>query len=222
MTEPLVKTLNELRCDYGARPLRRADLAPSPIEQFARWFGEAVAAGLREPNALTLSTIGCDGFPNSRTLLMKDFGEDGVTIFTNYTSRKGRELEEHPAAALLFLWKELERQVQVRGRVEKTSREESEAYFFSRPYASRIGAWASTQSATIPDRAWLERRADEFAARFPDTGAADCVPLPDFWGGYRVVPESVEFWQGQPGRRHDRFLYRRDGAGGWTIERLSP
>jgi pyridoxamine 5'-phosphate oxidase len=222
MTDPVVKTIAELRCDYHAATLRRADLAASPFDHFSKWFGEALAAGLREPNALTLSTIGLDGFPNSRTLLMKDFGEDGVTIFTNYTSRKGRELEAHPVAALLFLWKELERQVHVRGRVEKTSREESQAYFFSRPYASRIGAWSSTQSAVIPDRAWLDSRAAEFEARFPDTGAPDCVPLPDFWGGYRVIPESIEFWQGQPGRKHDRFIYRRETGTGWTIERLSP
>lgn len=222
MTDPVVKTIAELRCDYHASSLRRTDLDPSPFAQFARWFGEAVDAGIREPNALTCSTIGLDGFPNCRTLLMKDFGEDGVTIFTNYTSRKGREFEARPVVALLFLWKELERQVQVRGRVEKTSREESEAYFFSRPYASRIGAWASTQSAVIPDRDWLVERALELEGRFPDNGKPDCVPLPDFWGGYRVIPETVEFWQGQPGRKHDRFLYRKDETGAWMIERLSP
>lgn len=222
MTDPVVKTIAELRCDYHASSLRRADLDPSPFAQFARWFAEAVAAGIREPNALTCSTIGLDGFPNSRTLLMKDFGEDGVTLFTNYTSRKGREFEARPVAALLFLWKELERQVQVRGHVEKTSREESEAYFFSRPYASRIGAWASTQSAVIPDRNWLVERALELEDRYPDNGEPDCVPLPDFWGGYRVIPETVEFWQGQPGRKHDRFLYRKNEAGAWMIERLSP
>lgn len=221
MSEPIVRTLAELRCDYASRSLRRSDLLGSPIEQFARWFGEAVEAGIREPNALTLSTIGLDGLPDSRTLLMKDFGEDGVTIFTNYESRKGRELEANPVASLLFLWKELERQVQVRGRVERVSREESRAYFSSRPYASRIGAWASTQSAAIPDRAWLESRVAEFEAKFPDNGTPDSVPLPNFWGGYRVVPASVEFWQGRPGRTHDRFLYRRE-EGTWTIERLSP
>lgn len=222
MTAPVSSSIAELRCEYHAATLSRADLAESPIQQFAAWFDEAVKAGIREPNALTLSTIGLDGMPNSRTLLMKDFSEAGVTIYTNYTSRKGRELEAAPVAALLFLWKELERQVHVRGRVEKTSREDSQAYFFSRPYASRIGAWASRQSTVIPDRKWLEDRAVEFEQRYPDTGAADCVPLPEFWGGYRVIPETVEFWQGQPGRKHDRFIYLRTGDGSWQIDRLSP
>jgi len=222
MTDPASTSIAELRCEYHSATLSRADLADSPIRQFASWFAEAVESGLREPNALTLSTIGLDGLPTSRTLLMKDFSEAGVTIYTNYTSRKGRELEASPVAALLFLWKELERQVHVRGRVEKTSREDSQAYFFSLPYASRIGAWASQQSTVIPDRKWLDDRAAEFETRYPDTGAADCVPLPEFWGGYRIVPESVEFWQGQPGRKHDRFLYQRTAEGAWKIDRLSP
>ncbi len=222
MKDPVHDTIARLRQDYRAARLDRAELADSPIRQFARWFDEAVKAEIREPNALTLSTIGLDGLPNSRTLLMKDFSEAGVTIYTNYTSRKAAELEASPGAALLFFWKELERQVHVRGRVEKTSHEDSEAYFFTRPYESRIGAWASTQSAVIPDRAWLEARAEKYRTRFPDTGAIDCVPLPDFWGGYRVVPATVEFWQGQPGRKHDRFLYTSTGREGWKIDRLSP
>lgn len=222
MTDPASTSVAELRCEYHLATLDRGDLDDSPIRQFATWFEAAVKAGIREPNALTLSTIGLDGLPTSRTLLMKDFSEAGVTIYTNYTSRKGRELEVAPVAALLFLWKELERQVHVRGRVEKTSREDSQAYFFSRPYASRIGAWASQQSTVIPNRQWLDDRAAEFEERYPETGAPDCVPLPDFWGGYRIVPESVEFWQGQPGRKHDRFIYQRTGDGGWSIDRLSP
>lgn len=221
MTAPSTATLAAMRRDYRTASLRRADLDASPIVQFARWFGEAVASGLREPNAFVLATAGLDGLPNARTVLMKAFGEDGLTFFTNYASRKGRELEASPGAAASFLWKELERQVHIRGRVEKTSREESRDYFFSRPYESRIGAWASEQSAAIPDRAWLDRRAVEFEAKHPDTGAPDCVPLPDFWGGYRLLAESVEFWQGQPGRKHDRFLFRKDGQS-WTAERLSP
>ena len=222
MTAPVHDTIASLRQDYRAATLDRSDLADSPIRQFSTWFAQAVEAEIREPNALTLSTIGLDGLPNSRTLLMKDFSETGVTIYTNYTSRKAAELEASPGAALLFFWKELERQVHVRGRVEKTSREDSEAYFFTRPYESRIGAWASTQSAVIPDRAWLDTRADKYRAKYPDTGAIYCVPLPDFWGGYRVVPETVEFWQGQPGRKHDRFLYTRTESEDWKIERLSP
>ena len=170
----------------------------------------------------SLSTLGLDGLPNSRVLLMKDFSEAGITLYTNYTSRKAAELEASPGASALFFWKELERQVRLRGPVEKTSREDSEAYFFTRPYESRIGAWVSTQSEVIPNRAWLDLRTEEFRAKYPDTGAPDCVPLPDFWGGYRIAPATVEFWQGRPGRKHDRFLYRRDDGGGWKIERLSP
>ena len=222
MTDSVHKTIAEMRRDYRAGTLSRSDLLPSPIAQFALWFGQAVQSEIREPNALTLSTIGLDGLPSSRTLLMKDFSEQGVTIYTNYTSRKAAELAASPGAALLFFWKELERQVHVRGRVEKTSREDSEAYFFSRPYESRIGAWSSTQSEIIPNREWLDNRAAKYRAKYPDTGTSDCVPLPDFWGGYRVIPETVEFWQGQPGRKHDRFLYTRNDIGNWRMDRLSP
>lgn len=222
MIDPVSPPLASMRLDYGAHSLRRADLEEAPVAQFSKWFAEAVASGMPEPNAVILATIGLDGLPNSRTVLMKDFGEAGLTFFTNYESRKGRELEARPVASLTFLWKELERQVQVRGRVVKTSREESETYFRSRPYESRIGAWASSQSSVIPDRTWLERRAHEFETLHPDNGTADDVPLPDFWGGFRVEPESVEFWQGQPGRKHDRFLYRKNEKGTWAIERLSP
>lgn len=222
MRDPVHDTIARLRQDYRAGQLNRSDLAFSPIQQFAIWFAQAVESEIREPNALTLSTIGCDGLPNARTVLMKDFSEAGVTLYTNYTSRKASELEASPGAALLFFWKELERQVIVRGRVEKTSREDSEAYFFTRPYESRIGAWASTQSAVIPNREWLDDRAAKYRAKYPDTGVIDCVPLPDFWGGYRIVPATVEFWQGQPGRKHDRFLYTRADGANWKIERLSP
>jgi len=212
-----------MRRDYRAGSLVRTDLDPSPILQFAKWFDQAAKSGIREPNALTLSTVGLDGTPTARTLLMKDFDERGVTIYTNYTSRKAKELAANPKASLLFFWKELERQVQVRGSVEKVSKAESEAYFFSRPYNARIGAWASQQSDPIPDREWLTQRIAEFQERFPDTGEKDCVPLPDFWGGYVVAPVSVEFWQGQPGRNHDRFVYsRQDGSDEWTLERWSP
>lgn len=222
MTEPVAQTIAKLRRDYRAATLRRADLRPSPIDQFAVWFAQAVAAEVPEPNAAILATLGLDGIPNSRTLLVKDFDETGLKFYTNYTSRKGRELEAHPVASVTFLWHALERQIHIRGKVEKTSREESERYFFSRPYDSRIGAWASQQSTVIPDRAWLDARAAEYAAKYPDTGTADCVPLPAHWGGYHLIPATVEFWQGQSGRKHDRMLYRREDDGSWTVERLSP
>lgn len=222
MTDSVHDTIARMRQDYRAGRLRRADLADSPMGQFSIWFAQAVRAEIREPNALTLSTLGLDGLPNARILLMKDFSETGITLYTNYTSRKAAELKATPGAAALFFWEELERQIRLRGRIEKTSREDSAAYFFTRPYESRIGAWVSTQSAVIPNRAWLDLRTEEFRAKYPDTGAPDCVPLPDFWGGYRLVPTTVEFWQGQPGRKHDRFLYSRDDGGDWKIERLSP
>lgn len=221
MTAPSPESVAAMRRDYHFPPLRRADLAASPASQFARWFKEARASDVPEPNAFVLATIGLDGMPNARTVLMKGFGEEGLTFFTNYQSQKGRELEAHPLAAASFLWKELARQVQVRGRIEKTTREESRDYFSARPYESRIGAWASCQSDVIPDRNWLEQRAESFRKKYPDTGSPDAVPLPDFWGGYRLVPESVEFWQGQPGRLHDRLIYRKNG-GQWDLVRLSP
>lgn len=211
-----------MRLDYRAGSLVRSDLDDSPIRQFAKWFDQAVKSKIREPNAMTVSTIGLDGTPTARTLLMKDFDDEGVTFFTNYGSRKANELAANPNVSLLFFWKELERQVHVRGAVEKLSRTDSEAYFFSRPYDARIGAWASRQSETIPDRDWLTKRIAECRERFPETDAEDCVPLPDFWGGYLVKLKSVEFWQGQPGRNHDRFVYSLDEGGRWTLERWSP
>ena len=213
--------IHALRKEYRKGSLRREHLAPSPVDQFKSWFEQACNSEIREPNAMSLCTTGLDGFPTSRTVLMKNFDEAGITFFTNYESRKGREIEKTPRVSLLFFWKELERQVQVRGTVEKVSREVSEAYFFSRPYDSRIGAWASKQSEEIPNREWLESRVEEFESRFPDDGSANCVPLPEFWGGYVVIPETVEFWQGQPGRKHDRFIYKNDGKR-WEIGRFSP
>jgi pyridoxamine 5'-phosphate oxidase len=221
MSDSLRRSVAAMRQEYGIGQLSRSDLDASPIRQFEHWFVQATAADVREPNAMTLATVGEDGVPNARTVLLKDCDDLGLTFFTNYESRKGRELATRPAAALLFFWKELERQVHFRGPVERITSQESEAYFFSRPYESRIGAWASHQSREIPDRAWLETRSQEYRERFPDTGAPDAVPLPDFWGGYRLVPLTVEFWQGQLSRQHDRFLYRRQGEN-WTIQRLSP
>jgi len=221
MSDSVNPSLEELRWDYHANTLRRDELAPDPLHQFKKWFEEALKSKIREPNAMTLSTIGLDGCPTARTVLMKDYTDDGVTFFTNYESRKGQEIAAFPVASLLFYWKELERQAHIKGTVVKTSPEESTRYFQSRPYKSRIGAWASKQSEEIPGRSWLDQRVDQFEKEFPESEAEDCVPRPAFWGGYLLIPESVEFWQGQPARKHDRFIYRRDGEG-WTAQRHSP
>ncbi|MBR8057831.1 pyridoxamine 5'-phosphate oxidase [Burkholderia dolosa] len=212
-------TLADLRINYSRASLDEADVAPDPFAQFDRWFNEALAARLPEPNTMTLATVGADGRPSARIVLIKGVDERGFVFFTNYESRKGRELAAHPYAALLFYWIELERQVRIEGRIEKTSAEESDRYFASRPLGSRIGAWASEQSAVIDSRATLEAREKAVAERFGDD-----PPRPPHWGGYRVVPDAIEFWQGRPSRLHDRLLYTRDASApqGWTISRLSP
>ncbi|MFT5126383.1 MAG: pyridoxamine 5'-phosphate oxidase [Kiritimatiellia bacterium] len=206
-----------LRRDYASQPLHKVDLASDPLAQFQVWFDEALHAGLAEPNAMTLSTADPSGEVSSRIVLLKDVDDAGLIFFTNYASRKGRELDANPHAALLFFWPELHRQVKVRGRVEQTSRERSEAYFHSRPLKSQLGAWASIQSSVIPDRPHLEARYAELGKIYQD----QVVPLPDEWGGYRVIPTSVEFWQGRPSRLHDRIAYHRDGDT-WVKQRLSP
>ncbi|MEM7699673.1 MAG: pyridoxamine 5'-phosphate oxidase [Verrucomicrobiota bacterium] len=211
----------DLREDYQQGTLSRADLDPDPLTQLSSWLSAAVEAKISDPNAMTLATIGLDGMPTARTVLLKGQDERGLVFYTNFTSRKGRELTEHPKAAVLFYWRELERQIQIRGAVSKIAREESEAYFFSRPYSSRLGAWASRQSETVADREALEARFEKYRKRFPDNGESDCVPLPDFWGGFRIAPQLFEFWQGQSGRMHDRFIYTPADRG-WKIERHSP
>lgn len=208
-----------LRQEYRRASLRRADVLDDPLAQFRRWFEEARQAGVVEPNAMTLSTVGADGAPSSRVVLLKALDGRGFTFFTNYASRKGRELAAHPRAALGFFWRELERQVNIRGAVEMVTREESEAYFHSRPRDSQLGAHASTQSAVVPNREWLEERFAALAAKYPE---GTVIPLPCSWGGYRLIPETVEFWQGRPGRLHDRLRYTRREDGGWQIDRLSP
>ncbi|KWC78226.1 pyridoxamine 5'-phosphate oxidase [Burkholderia cepacia] len=212
-------TLADLRINYSRASLDEADVAHDPFAQFDRWFKEALAAKLPEPNTMTLATVGADGRPSARIVLIKGVDERGFVFFTNYESRKGHDLAAHPQAALLFYWIELERQVRIEGRIEKTSAEESDRYFASRPLGSRIGAWASEQSAVIDSRAMLEAQEKAVSERYGDN-----PPRPPHWGGYRLVPDSIEFWQGRPSRLHDRLLYTRDAnaSSGWSISRLSP
>lgn len=210
-------TIADLRREYASRALGEDQADADPIRQFSTWFEEAASAQLLDVNAMTLATTTPDGAPDARIVLLKGFDDDGFVFFTNYESAKGRDLAAHPRACLLFFWVELERQVRITGSVTKVSRSESEEYFHSRPFESQVGAWASAQSTTVADRAVLETRYAELTAQY----AGQSVPLPAFWGGYRVAPEKVEFWQGRPSRLHDRLLYTRDTSG-WLRSRLSP
>ena len=210
--------LAELRKDYALAGLLEKDLARDPFRQFDKWFQEAEAAKLPEPNAMVCSLATLDGRPSARTVLLKGLDGRGFVFFSNYDSRKGRELGANPRASLLFPWVALERQVVVEGTVARVSREESAAYFHSRPRASQLSAWASAQSAIVADRSVLEDALKAVEKKY----ASGEVPLPPSWGGYRVSPESVEFWQGRRSRLHDRLRYRREKNGEWIIERLSP
>jgi pyridoxamine 5'-phosphate oxidase len=210
--------LSALRRDYAMASLTEADVDADPIRQFERWFAETLAARVLEPNAMTLATATRDGVPSARIVLLKGVDARGFVFFTDYRSRKGAELAENPLAALTFLWKEIERQVRITGSVSRTSTEESEAYYRTRPAGSQLGAWASTQSAVIANRTELDNRLQEFTTRF----SSEEVPLPPHWGGFRVVPDEIEFWQGRTSRLHDRLLYQREGENGWKISRLSP
>jgi pyridoxamine 5'-phosphate oxidase len=208
--------LQAMRRDYTAAPLFEEDLAPTWLEQFERWLGDAVGE-VDEPNAMIVATADRQGRPSARTILLKAVDERGFVFFTNLWSRKGRELAANPRAALVFPWLDVRRQVIVEGVVEPVAEEESDAYFATRPREARISAHASPQSEVLDSREALKRRRDEAAARF-----ADDVPRPEHWGGLRVVPEAVEFWQGRANRLHDRLRYRRDEGGAWVVERLAP
>ncbi len=209
--------LQRLRKEYTRAGLREADVSPDPIEQFRKWFDEVLAAGLHEPNAMTLATATPSGCPSARVVLLKGFDARGFVFYTNYEGRKSRELEENPYCALVFYWGELERQVRVEGRASRVSAEDSDAYYRSRPRGSRLGAWASEQSRPVGGREALEGRLWELESEYEGRE----VPRPAFWGGYRVEPWEIEFWQGRENRLHDRLVYRRSDEG-WKIERLQP
>jgi len=215
MPDPL--DLAGLRTEYKRASLDEREVAADPFAQFGRWFAEAQSAQVPEPNAMSLCTVDAQGRPSARIVLLKEADARGLVFYTNHDSRKGRELDAQPVAALLFFWAELERQVRIEGIVEVVDAEAADAYFRMRPRNSRIGAWASPQSQTLPDRPALEQRFADADRRFP----GDDVPRPPRWGGYRVVPSSFEFWQGRPSRLHDRIAYSQETSG-WRIRRLAP
>lgn len=212
-------SLAELREEYWRGGLNEQSCETNPIVQFERWIKDAQAADLKEPNAVTLATASAQGRPSARVVLLKEVSDLGFVFYTNYGSRKALEIETNPFAALTFWWPELERQVRVEGNVQRVGREQSELYFRTRPKGSRLGAWASHQSEVLPSRESLEAKLTELEMQY---AATDEVPTPEFWGGYCVVPEAIEFWQGRPNRLHDRLRYRKDSAVTWKIERLYP
>lgn len=207
------------RKEYEQATLDETTVARDPIRQFAAWYDDAVAAGVPEPEAMTLATASPAGRPSARVVLLRGFDARGFCFYTNYGSHKGRELTANPHAALTFHWPDLERQIRIEGRVEQTTAAESDEYFRTRPSTSRIGAWSSPQSEVISDRGSLEALFARFRADHPDDSA---IPRPPNWGGFRVVPERIEFWQGRPSRLHDRLRFRRDADGAWILERLAP
>ena len=208
----------DLRKEYTFQGLSETQAHPNPFEQFKIWFEQALAAQLPEPNAMTIAAATPDGKPSARMVLLKDYDERGFVFYTNYESYKGRQLVENPWGALAFWWAQLERQVRIEGRVEKVLEAESDAYFHSRPIESQLGAWASHQSQVIESREVLEQRLQQLKEEYENKE----IPRPPHWGGFRVIPTEIEFWQGRPSRLHDRLLYRRGDNGGWRIQRLSP
>jgi len=214
----MTTTIAEIRKDYSSKSLLEGDVAADPIKQFETWWNEALNAKIDEANAMTLATASSDGFPSARIVLLKGFNESGFMFFTNYKSFKGTQLEENPKACLVFFWKELERQVRITGVVQKASNGASDAYFKSRPFESQVGAWVSPQSQVIESREWLQLNYDKL---FSENDKHD-LQRPAHWGGYLVKPVIIEFWQGRPGRLHDRIQYTLEESGDWKIERLAP
>ena len=210
--------LSRVRRDFLRGGLSRTDLDPDPQVQFSKWFEQARQTDIADPTAMVLATAGADGRPSQRTVLLKYYDAGGYVFFTNFSSRKAREMEENNQVSLLFVWLELDRQVQISGRAEKISTAESARYFMSRPKDSQIAAWVSSQSSRLSSRQVLLQKFQEMKTKIGEGK----VPLPSFWGGYRVVPREIEFWQGRKSRLHDRFLYTRTDSGSWTVERLSP
>lgn len=212
------ETIENLRQEYRSASLSESEVAADPISQFAKWFAEALDGGLYEPNAMTLATATHDGKPSARTMLLKGFDKTGFTFYTNYLSRKGKEISKNPAASIVFFWAELERQVRIEGVLEKVSKEESEKYFHSRPKDSQLGAMASQQSQEISGRKQVEDTFNDLKDKFADKQ----VQKPAYWGGYVLKPQIVEFWQGRPGRLHDRLVYKKSDKHTWKIVRLAP
>ncbi len=212
------KNIAELRQDYTLQGLSETEIDSNPFAQFKEWFDEALSADILEPNAMTVATTTPEGKPSARMVLLKDFDARGFVFYTNYNSHKAKELAENPQAALVFWWAELQRQVRISGRVEKVSDSESDKYFYSRPLSSRLGAWASNQSGVIENREVLEQNLEELKEKYQDRE----IPRPSHWGGIRVIPAEIEFWQGRSSRLHDRLVYTRMEDSSWKIERLSP
>jgi pyridoxamine 5'-phosphate oxidase len=213
-----MSTISDIRKDYMMHTLEQGDVAPNPLNQFTRWWEDALKSEIDEINAFTLATSSAEAKPSARVVLLKDYDEKGFVFYTNYTSNKGHQLSQNPEVAMVFFWKELERQVRIEGIAEKVTPEESDVYFNTRPAGSRIGAWASPQSKAIESRTVIEDNAKKYEKLF----AEQPIPRPPHWGGYRVKPTMFEFWQGRPSRLHDRIQYCLEKDGSWTIERLAP